>query len=156
MGLARFKLWKGHKMKLAAPLAALAIVSGFAVPSPVLAQDAQGSSTSSQTTGQRIAEIVVFGNDPCPRSTDDEVVVCSRVPESYRYRMPESYRPSGTYQQGQAWANKARSIERMGRTGIQSCSPVGPAGYTGCMEQMIRQSQAESSEEADQATAPQQ
>ena len=59
------------------------------------------------------------------------------VPESYRYRMPEAYRPSGTFQQRQAWANKARAIERVGRTGIQSCSPVGPAGYTGCMEQMI-------------------
>ena len=139
-------------MKLAAPLATLALVPALAMPSPVLAQEAQATTS----TGQRLAEIVVFGNDPCPRSTDDEVVVCTRIPESYRYRMPEAYRPSGTFQQRQAWANKARSIERVGRTGPQSCSPVGPAGYTGCMEQMIRQSQAESSEEADQATAPQQ
>jgi hypothetical protein len=155
VGLARFKLLKGRKMKLAAPLAALAIVSGFAVPSPVLAQDAQGSSTSSATTGQRLAEIVVFGNDPCPRSTDDEVVVCSRVPESYRYRMPESYRPSGTYQQGQAWANKARSIERVGRTGIQSCSPVGPAGYTGCLNEMINEAKEESREARQGSRPPQ-
>ena len=83
-------------------------------------------------------------------------MVCTRVDDRYRYRMPEAYRPSGTFQQKQAWANQARSIERVGRTGIQSCSPVGPAGYTGCMEQMIRQSQAESKDEADQATAPQQ
>ena len=88
--------------------------------------------------------------------TDDEVVVCSRVPESYRYRMPESYRPSGTYQQRQAWANKAKSIERVGRTGIQSCSPVGPAGYTGCLEQVIDSAREESNEAAQQSTAPQQ
>ena len=136
--------------KFAAPLAAIALLPGLA------SSPAQAQTQDSSTTGRKIAEIVVFGNDPCPRSTDDEVVVCTRVDDRYRYRMPEAYRPSGTFQQKQAWANKARSIERVGRTGIQSCSPVGPAGYTGCMEQMIRQSQAESSEEADQATAPQQ
>ena len=135
--------------KLAAPLAVAALVAGFAA-APATAQD------QSQTTGQRISEIIVFGNDPCPRSTDDEVVVCSRVPESYRYRMPEAYRPGGTYQQRQAWANKARSIERVGRTGIQSCSPVGPAGYTGCLEQVIDSAREESDEAYREGQAPQQ
>ena len=133
-------------MKLAAPLAAAIALAGLAVPA--VAQD------SDKTTGQRLAEIVVFGNDPCPRSTDDEVVVCTRIPESYRYRMPEAYRPSGTYQQRQSWANKARSIERVGRTGIQSCSPVGPAGYTGCMEQMINSAREENREAVEGATPP--
>jgi hypothetical protein len=133
-------------MKLAAPLAAAIALAGLAVPA--VAQD------SDKTTGQRLAEIVVFGNDPCPRSTDDEVVVCTRIPESYRYRMPEAYRPSGTYQQRQSWANKARSIERVGRTGIQSCSPVGPAGYTGCMEQMINSAREENQEAVEGATPP--
>jgi hypothetical protein len=146
MALARFKLSKGRQMKLAAPLAAAIALAGLAVPA--VAQD------SDKTTGQRLAEIVVFGNDPCPRSTDDEVVVCTRIPESYRYRMPEADRPSGTYQQRQSWANKARSIERVGRTGIQSCSPVGPAGYTGCMEQMINSAREENQEAVEGATPP--
>ncbi len=151
MGFARFKLMKGRRMKLAVPLATIAVLAGIAAAVPAAAQ-----SSDEKTTGQRIAEIVVFGNDPCPRSTDDEVVVCSRVPESYRYRMPEAYRPSGTYQQRQAWANKARAIERVGRTGIQSCSPVGPAGYTGCMQQMINSAKEESREStAEQSTPPQ-
>ena len=137
-------------MKFAAPLATAVLAAGFAAAAPAQTQ------AQDQTTGQRIAEIIVFGNDPCPRSTDDEVVVCSRVPESYRYRMPEAYRPGGTFQQRQAWANKARTIERVGRTGIQSCSPVGPAGYTGCMEQMIREARQESDEARQQQTAPQQ
>jgi hypothetical protein len=141
MGLARFNPLNGRKLKLAAPLAAATMMVGLGT-APAMAQD------DAQTTGQRIAEIVVFGNDPCPRSTDDEVVVCRRVDEAYRYRMPEAYRPSGTYQQRQAWANKARSIERVGRTGIQSCSPVGPAGYTGCMEQLINSAREESNEAA--------
>jgi hypothetical protein len=138
-------------MKLAAPLATIAVLAGMAASVPAAAQ-----STDDKTTGQKIAEIVVFGNDPCPRSTDDEVVVCTHIPESYRYRMPEAYRPSGTFQQRQAWANKARAIERVGRTGIQSCSPVGPAGYTGCMEQMINSAKQESREStAEQSTPPQ-
>ena len=150
MGLARFKLLKGRQMKLAVPLAAAIVLAGFATV-PATAQD-----SAEQPTSQRIGEIIVFGNDPCPRSTDDEVVVCTRVPESYRYRMPEAYRPSGTFQQRQAWANKAKSIERVGRTGIQSCSPVGPAGYTGCMEQMINSAREESNEaRVEQSTPPQ-
>jgi hypothetical protein len=134
-------------MKLAAPMAAL-VAAGFAV-GPAAAQE-----STTEQSGQRIAEIIVYGNDPCPRSTDDEVVVCARRPESERYRIPEKYRPSGTYQQKQAWANKARSIERVGRTGIQSCSPVGPAGYTGCLEQMIRGAREEADEAREAQTAP--
>jgi len=149
MGLARFKLLKGRQMKLAAPLVAV-LAAGFAAPGPAAAQE-----ETTQQGGQRIAEIIVYGNDPCPRSTDDEVVVCARKPESERYRIPERYRPSGTYQQRQAWANKARSIERVGRTGIQSCSPVGPAGYTGCLDQMIRSAREESNEARQEQTAPQ-
>ena len=131
--------------KLAAPLAAAALVAGFAAP-PALAQTA---------ANDRVNEIIVYGTDPCPRSTDDEVVVCKRVGEEERYRIPERLREGGTLQERTAWAKKVRSIERVGRTGIQSCSPVGPAGYTGCMEQMIRDARDESDEARDQQTAPQ-
>jgi len=131
--------------KLAAPLAAAALVAGFAAP-PALAQTA---------ANDRVNEIIVYGTDPCPRSTDDEVVVCKRVGEEERYRIPERLREGGTLQERTAWAKKVRSIERVGRTGIQSCSPVGPAGYTGCMEQMIRDAREESDEAVQQQTAPQ-
>ena len=109
---------------------------------------------SAQASSDRVNEIVVFGTDPCPRSTDDDVVVCYRVPERERYRIPERLREGGSLQERTAWASKARSIERSGRTGIQSCSPVGPAGYTGCMEQMIRGAREESDEALDKNVAP--
>jgi len=131
--------------KLAAPIA-VAALAGMAALSPQAA--------SAQAASDRVNEIVVFGTDPCPRSTDDDVVVCYRVPERERYRIPERLREGGTLQQRTAWASKARSIERAGRTGIQSCSPVGPAGYTGCMEQMIRGAREESNEAIQQNTAP--
>ncbi len=131
-------------MKLAAPLSTAALLAGFAAltPAPAAAQS------------QRIAEVIVYGNDPCPRSTDDEVVVCARRPEADRYRIPERLRTSGTRQEREAWTNRARSLETVGRTGIMSCSPVGPAGHTGCLEQLIRQAQEEAREEAAGATPP--
>jgi hypothetical protein len=132
--------------KLAAPFAVLAL-AGLASISPQAAS-AQAS--------DKVNEIVVFGNDPCPRAADDDVVVCYRVPERERYRIPERLREGGSLQKRTAWASKARSIERAGRTGIQSCSPVGPAGYTGCMQEMLRGAREESSEAIQQNTAPEQ
>jgi hypothetical protein len=133
--------------KLLLPIAATAVLAGglAALSAPAVAQ-----------TGGRISEIIVYGNDPCPRSTDDEVVVCARKPETERYRIPEEYRSSGPRQAGQAWANKARALETVGATGINSCSPVGPAGFTGCLTRVIQQARAEANEAAAQGTAPEQ
>ena len=39
----------------------------------------------------------------------------------------------------ESWASRVESIEYVGDTGIQSCSTVGPAGFTGCWAQMVRQ-----------------
>ena len=129
--------------KLALTLAATALAAGLvAIPSAGLAQN------------DTVSEIVVYGNDPCPRSTDDEVVVCARKPETERYRIPEKYRSTGPRQSRQAWANKARAFETVGATGINSCSPVGPAGFTGCLTQVIGQARREASEAEDQANAP--
>ena len=111
--------------------------------------------TAGQAQGaDRISEIIVYGDDPCPRSTDDEVVVCARKPESERYRIPERFRTGGSRQSRQAWINNARSLETVSATGINSCSPVGPAGVTGCLTQIIDQARAENAEAAAQGTPP--
>lgn len=102
---------------------------------PALAQDATGE--------VRIAEIIVYGNDPCPRSTDSEVVVCARKPESERYRIPERFRESGPRQTRESWAARAKSFEYVGQTGTMSCSAVGPGGHTGCLQNMIDRARAE-------------
>ena len=117
--------------------------AGFAaLPAPAAAQQSS------------VAEIIVYGNDPCPRSTDDQVVVCARRPESERYRIPERLRQGGSLQSRQAWANRAIQFETYGRTGINSCSPVGPGGHTGCSQQLINQAFKERREEAEGATPP--
>ena len=134
--------------KLLISLTAAAAAGGglVAVSIPAHAQDSSGD--------VKIAEIIVYGNDPCPRSTDDAIVVCARKPESERYRIPERYRESGSLQSRQSWAQKAKSFEYVGRTGIQSCSAVGPAGYTGCLQNMIDGAKAEAREANKQAAPP--
>ena len=120
-----------------------ALMAGAAaLPAPAEAQDSS------------VSEIIVYGNDPCPRSTDDQVVVCARRPEAERYRLPEKFRPSGTRQQKEAWANRARAIETVGATGINSCSPVGPGGFTGCLTQVIKQARQENRERNQQDAVP--
>lgn len=102
----------------------------------------------------RISEIIVYGTDPCPRSTDDEVVVCARKPEAERYRIPEKLRSGGSLQSKQSWANRAVALETYGKTGINSCSPVGPGGFTGCSQQLIGQAFKERGEQYTNDTAP--
>jgi hypothetical protein len=132
---------KLSNLTLAAASLALALPAAIA-PVPALAQSG------------RISEIIVYGTDPCPRSTDDDVVICARKPEAERFRIPEKLREGGSYQSRQSWANRATAFETYGRTGINSCSPVGPAGFTGCTQQLINQAFKERREEAEASTAP--
>ena len=132
------------KFVLAAAGLAGTAVAAVAVSAPATAQNASGS----------ISEIIVYGNDPCPRSTDDEVVVCARKPESERYRIPENLRTGGARQTRESWAARARSFETVGRTGINSCSAVGPGGHTGCLQQIIDQARAETAEAEVEGTPP--
>jgi hypothetical protein len=129
--------------RLLITLAATAVaLTDFAVPQVALAQSSQDS----------IAEVVVYGNDPCPRSSDDQVVVCARRPESERFRIPEKLRSSGNAQQTNSWANRAKVLETVGDTGTNTCSPVGPGGYTGCLTQVIKQAREERRQQNQQAS----
>ena len=110
--------------------------------------------TSASAQSTRVSEIIVYGTDPCPRSTDDEVVVCARKPESERYRIPERYRQGGSPQSREAWASKAIAFETVIGNGLNSCSPIGPAGFTGCQQQLISQAFKERADEDAGATPP--
>jgi hypothetical protein len=89
---------------------------------------------------QRIVE--VFGNDRCPEGTDGEIVVCARKPESDRFRIPEQFRePSAADRESQE--SRVDEAVALGRTGTDSCSPVGPGGHTGCFVQQVRQNRDE-------------
>jgi len=116
-------------------------VAGLALPAtPALAQ--------------RSSEIIVYGTDPCPRSTDDDVVVCARRPEAERFRIPEVLRETGTRQEGQSWTKQAEALSTAGATGIGSCSAVGPGGASGCAQQEINRAFRERRAEDARAVAP--
>ena len=123
-----------------------------------LAATAAGlAATSTPASAQsRMSEVIVFGSDPCPRSTDSEVVICARKPEGERYRIPEKIRSGGLPQTRESWANKAKALETVGNTGTFSCSPVGPGGFTGCLTQVINQARRERQQQAEEGTAPEQ
>jgi len=87
---------------------------------------------------ERLNRVIVYGNDPCPRGSGDEIVVCARRPDNDRYRIPEELRREGQ-PESESWAARAESLETIGDTGIQSCSTVGPGGFTGCWAEMMRQ-----------------
>jgi hypothetical protein len=133
-------------MKFIITLAASAALAGglAALPAPALAQ--QGGSQS---------EVIVYGSDPCPRSTESNVVVCVHRPETERYRLPKSMQLQGNRQQTQAWSNRTRELSNVGKTGINSCSPVGPAGHTGCLIQEINQARRENGQNAEDNSVPQ-
>ena len=129
------------KLPSVALAAAMLALPTLAVPTPALAQD-------------RIREIEVFGTDPCPRSTDDEVVVCARKPEADRYRIPEKLRQGGPLAKRQAWVNRAIAFETQMGNCLNSFSPIGPAGFTGCHQQLINQAFRERREEERAAGVP--
>lgn len=88
---------------------------------------------------ERISTLVVYGDDPCPRSSGDEIVVCARQPEGERYRIPKALRkqPYNAARDG-SWAGTAKVLEYVSRQGLPgSCSPVGSYGQTGCFRQFL-------------------
>jgi hypothetical protein len=119
-------------MKAALSLAVLAAASGAALtllPAPAGAQQ------------ERIRRVIVYGRDPCPRAASgDEVVICGRRAETERYRIPKELRDEAADDdpESTSWAVRAESLEYAGRTGIQSCSTVGPGGVSGCWNELVR------------------
>ena len=130
------------KLPLSLGAAAIGLAGLIAPAAPTLAQTS------------KVSEIIVYGTDPCPRSTDDEVVVCARKPETERYRIPERLRQGGSLQSRQSWAARAKTFETVGATGTNSCSPVGPGGFTGCVSQVIKQAFDERGEQVSNDTTP--
>jgi len=92
----------------------------------------------------RISTLVVFGADPCPQSSDDEIIVCARQPETERYRIPEPFRNRRPEEPGISWPTRSRTLDMVSRRGIpNSCSPIGSNGQTGCLRQFLETARAE-------------
>lgn len=101
---------------------------------------------AAQGPDEKVNMVIVYGQDECPQPKGDEITVCARKSENERYRIPEALRGSQS-PENDAWNNKVLSYEMIGRTGTQSCSPVGQGGFTGCAQQMINKAYAEKGED---------
>jgi hypothetical protein len=119
--------------RLPLAVAAAALVSALMLPAVPAAAEGPDD---------KVNMIIVYGQDECPQPKGDEITVCARKNESERYRIPEPLRGSQS-PENNAWNNKVLAYETVGRTGTQSCSPVGPGGSTGCVQRLIDKAYAE-------------
>ncbi|WP_076070974.1 hypothetical protein [Sphingomonas montana] len=106
---------------------------------------AQDMPKVSGTPPERISQLTVYGKDPCPRSTGEEIIVCARVPEGERYRVPKPLRNKRkTDQPAMAWGARSLDLENVSRQGLPgSCNTGGSNGQTGCFQQFLAQARAE-------------
>jgi len=103
--------------------------------------------TPNQPSDEKINQLIVYGDDECPKSAGDEIVVCARMNEADRYRIPPSLRSDPNSPQNQAWLNRVQAYEYVGASGTLSCSPSGAGGFTGCGLKEIDRAYAEKAQD---------
>ena len=73
--------------------------------------------------------LIIYGKDKCPTNVDgDEIIVCKRLDEVERYRIPKDLRELKVTPQNESWAVRSQTALEVGATGAGSCSAVGPGG----------------------------
>ena len=112
-----------------------ALAMAFTFTAPAFAQ------TGPNDVEPKVNQVIVYGDQPCPTSTDDEIVVCARDPEEFR--IPEKLRGNPNAPSNQAWGVRATQIEYVGRSGIGTCSATGSDGASGCFKKLVQQARAE-------------
>jgi len=128
----------------------LALALGIAtVATPMI-----GSPALAQQTDR---VLILYGNDKCPtNASGEQIVVCSRRPESERYRIPKELRsPILITPENQSWAAKANDTLNAGAaSGTGSCSAVGAGGWTGCWAQQMRDAKRQRQQDTVQNSVP--
>ena len=111
---------------------AIALLAAAFLPAPVMAHE----------PGERINQLIVYGNDTCPPSADGAITVCARKEEAERFRIPAPLRSVESVQ-NDAWNNRVLAYETVGAAGSLSCSPVGAGGSLGCTQKLVDAAYAE-------------
>lgn len=122
-------------------LAAVAVI--LSVPA---AAQAQGTSTV-QAGEEKINQLIIYGDDKCPESIGDEIVVCARMDEADRFRIPSSLRSDPNDSRNQAVSERIKAYEYVGASGTMSCTPSGAGGFTGCGLKEIDKAYAEKAQD---------
>ena len=124
-------------------IAAALLMMGTALPAMAQTGPANQAAPAAGPENEKVNLVIVYGDDPCPQSAGNDIVVCARKGEEERYRIPEPLRGDPNQPSHQAWGERVRSMEYVGRSGTESCSPVGGGGATGCFAQLARLAKAE-------------
>lgn len=127
-----------------APFAVMAV----ALAAPALAQPGKEGPNPVGASGpvdtEKVKLVYVYGDDPCPQQgSADEIVICAKMPEQERFRIPKELRGDPYAPQNQSWVNRAKSLETVGASGINSCSTAGSGGFTGCFAKLAREAKEE-------------
>ena len=110
--------------------------------SPALAQEGDAAPVAGGGGG-RGHQGIGYGDDGRPPARGDEMVGCGRLGAGERYRIPEPLRGNPNDPRRESWTARVQSVERIGRTGTDSCTPVGLGGFTGCVNQIVNDAVAE-------------
>lgn len=128
--------------KRMAMLAAI-VAAPFLAPGAAVAQNAPQNGV-----------LVIYGNDKCPTNDNgEEIVVCRRLDERERFRIPKTLREqAGPPQATESWAVRSQDALDAGATGTGSCSTVGAGGQTGCFVRNVGRARAEARERKEEET----
>lgn len=110
---------------------------------PAIAQDVPAA----QAGDEKINQLIVYGDDECPVSKGDEIVVCARMDEADRFRIPSNLRGDPNDPRNQATSERIKAYEYVGASGTMSCSPSGAGGFTGCGLKEIDRAYAEKAQD---------
>ena len=87
---------------------------------------------------KRYVSVTIFGDERCPTSNDPEtIVVCRKGDPDRQFRIPSDLRSIANPTSNRTWGQRSRDVRTAGRSGPMSCSPVGPAGQSGCWADMM-------------------
>ena len=126
----------------ACALAALA-APAFAQPQSVAQLEAEKDAAADAVADAKVNQLIVYGDDPCPESTNEQINVCARLDDKERFRIPSNLRDNPNDPVNQAWGARALELNYVGRSGIGSCSTTGPGGMIGCYNDLVRRARAE-------------
>lgn len=116
------------------------VIAGALAAIPMLMPAAAQAQNAAQN-----GVLVIYGNDKCPtNSNGEEIVVCKRLDEAERYRIPTNLREQGgPPQKTESWAVRSEDAMTSGNFGTGSCSTTGAGGGTGCFVRQATAARAE-------------
>jgi len=129
----------------------IAFVAG-AIALPMLMPGAAHAQNAAQN-----GVLVIYGNDKCPTNDNgEEIVVCQRLDEAERFRIPKTLRDQpGAPQKTESWAVRSQDALQEGSFGTGSCSTVGVGGTTGCFVRQATKAKADvKARKAEENTLP--